>query len=103
MPWLIIIPESTVMELQRINSISLGMAKDGKSGVMESDDYQTSMDKIVDRLTTKGDASKPERGQITAACFDMSILAIFFGMSTGRIGMLARDQTKYGNIEDVKG
>lgn len=86
-----------------MNSINLGMGKDAKSlDMIAGDDYQSNLNQIIDRLTLKENGSKPERGQITAACFDMGILSIFFGMSTGRIGMLVRDPTKYGNIEDVE-
>lgn len=90
------------MELQKVNSVSLGGIKDVKSSdFMGEDDYQSHINKIIDRLTVAGNNSKPERGHVTAVMFDMSILTVFFGMSNGRVGMLLRDPLKYGNIEDV--
>lgn len=90
------------MELQKINSVSLGDIKDTKNGdLMDEDDYQANMKRIIDRLTISGTTSKPERGHVTSVTFDMSILTIFFGLSNGRVGMLVRDPLKYGNIEDV--
>lgn len=90
------------MELQRINSLSLSGMKDSAAvDFADGDDYQASMDKIIDRLMQKGAQSKPERGHITATSFDVGLLTVFFGMSTGRVGMFVRDPSKYGNIADV--
>lgn len=90
------------MELQRINALRLDSSKAGKDiDCMDGDDYQASMDVIIDRLTMKGAQSKPERGHITASSFDAGLLTVFIGMSTGRIGMFVRDPSKYGNIVDV--
>jgi hypothetical protein len=90
------------MELQKVNSVSLGGIKDSKgSDMMDEDDYQSQMKKIIGRLTTSGPSSKPERGHVTSVTFEMSILTIFFGLSNGRVGMLLRDPLKYGNIDDV--
>ena len=69
--------------------------------MMGEDDYQTHMNKIIDRLTISGTSSKPERGHITSVTFDLSVPIVLFGMSNGRVGMLLRDPTKYGHTEEV--
>lgn len=91
------------MELQKLNSVSLS-GKEGKTRDPLENEYDLDselLEKTTQRLSQPGKAFKAEKAQFSCILFSAEHLAIFYGLSTGRVGMFVRDPSKFGNIEDV--
>ena len=92
------------MELQKINSISLNN-KEGKKDIWSESEFDLDyeiIEKTTQRLSQPQKSFKTQRLQITAVFFSTEILTVFYGLSSGRVGMYVRDPSKYGNIDDVR-